>query len=99
MLKPLFTAAALAATLPLQAAPTLAEHGDKLLEADTIAWDFTAGITTEVGPRQAGTEAEKRGRDWAVKWLDKADLRQNVAVWTVVTGILANHPGPIKRAP
>lgn len=78
MLKPLFTAAALAATLPLQAAPTLAEHGDKLLEADTIAWDFTAGITTEVGPRQAGTEAEKRGRDWAVKWL-KANGFANVA--------------------
>ena len=31
--------------------------------------------------------------------IDKAQLRQNVAVWTVVAGILANHPAPIKRAP
>ncbi len=45
---------------------------------DTIAWDFVEGITTEVGPRQAGTEAEKRGRDWAVKWLAERGF-QNVA--------------------
>ena len=42
---------------------------DGALTQDTIAWDFVEGITTEVGPRQAGTEAEKRGRDWAVRWL------------------------------
>lgn len=64
------TAAALLAASPLQAAPvSLADHADKVAEADTIAWDFVEGITTEVGPRQAGTEAETRGRDWAVKWL------------------------------
>ncbi|MBB3033147.1 M20/M25/M40 family metallo-hydrolase [Alteriqipengyuania lutimaris] len=39
------------------------------LEGDSIAWDFVEGITTEVGPRQAGTEAEQRGRDWATAWL------------------------------
>jgi hypothetical protein len=61
--------AAFAAPATLHAAPTLAEQADKVAEADTIAWDFVAGITTEVGPRQAGTEAETRGRDWAVKWL------------------------------
>ncbi|HAU22225.1 MAG TPA: peptidase M28 family protein [Erythrobacter sp.] len=47
--------------------PTMA---DKALQADTIAWDFVEGITTEVGPRQGGTEAEARGRAWAVKWLN-----------------------------
>ena len=45
---------------------------------DTLAWDFVEGITTEVGPRQAGTEAEQRGRDWAMKWL-KANGFANVA--------------------
>ena len=32
------------------------------LENDTIAYDFVEGVTTEVGPRQAGTQAEARAR-------------------------------------
>ena len=36
---------------------------------DDYAWDITEGLTTEVGPRLAGTEAEARARDWAVKKL------------------------------
>lgn len=62
------------------AAPTLPDE-DKIAlvaESDGLAWDFVEGITTEVGPRQPGTEAEKRGRDWAVKWLKAqgfADVR------------------------
>lgn len=60
---------AIAVFSPAWAAPTLSEHADAVLDADTIAWDFVEGITTEVGPRQAGTEAEARGRDWAVRWL------------------------------
>ncbi len=47
----------------------LSATADRALAGDSIAWDFVEGITTEVGPRQAGTEAEKRGRDWAVQWL------------------------------
>ena len=39
------------------------------MEADNYAWDITEGLTTEVGPRLAGTEAEARARDWAVKKL------------------------------
>jgi carboxypeptidase Q len=31
-----------------------------------VAWDILEGLTTEIGPRQAGTEAEARARDWAV---------------------------------
>ncbi len=54
------------------------QMADGALENDKIAWDFVEGITTEVGPRQAGTEAETRGRDWAVKWL-KAKGFENVA--------------------
>ncbi len=32
--------------------------------SDDVAWDITEGLTTEVGPRQAGTEAEARARNW-----------------------------------
>jgi len=37
---------------------------------DEIAWTFTEDLTTEVGPRPAGTEAEARGRAWAVRRLN-----------------------------
>ena len=33
---------------------------------DDVAWDFTEGLTTEVGPRPAGTPQEARARAWAV---------------------------------
>jgi carboxypeptidase Q len=33
---------------------------------DNYAWAITEGLTTEVGQRLAGTEAEARGRAWAV---------------------------------
>ena len=33
---------------------------------DDYAWDIVEGLTTEVGPRLAGTEAEARARDWSV---------------------------------
>ncbi|WP_324807916.1 M28 family peptidase [Sphingomonas sp. LY29] len=36
---------------------------------DEYAWDITEGLTTEVGPRLAGTEAEARARDWSVRKL------------------------------
>ena len=49
--------------------PTLEAVADGALKADGLAWGFVEGITTEVGPRQAGTEAEARGRAWAVAWL------------------------------
>ena len=51
---------------------------DAALSGDNIAYGFAEGITTEVGPRQAGTEAEARGRAWAVAWL-KANGFANVA--------------------
>ncbi len=60
------------------ASPALADTADEALTGDTLAWDFVEGITTEVGPRQAGTEAEARGRVWAVNWL-KANGFANVA--------------------
>ncbi|WP_431851517.1 M28 family peptidase [Allosphingosinicella sp.] len=39
---------------------------DEALGNDTLAWDITEGLTTEIGPRLAGTEAEARARAWAV---------------------------------
>ncbi len=59
-------------------APTLEALADQARASDTVAWDFVEGITTEVGPRQAGTEAETRARAWAVEWL-KAKGFANVA--------------------
>jgi hypothetical protein len=42
---------------------------DEALHGDTLAWDLLEGLTTEVGPRLAGTEAEERARQWAVRRL------------------------------
>jgi carboxypeptidase Q len=42
---------------------------DAALQDDHVAWDLVEGLTTEVGQRLAGTEAEARGRDWAVRRL------------------------------
>jgi carboxypeptidase Q len=42
---------------------------DEALRHDTLAWDILEGLTTEVGQRLAGTEAEARARDWAVRRL------------------------------
>ncbi|MEW4467001.1 M28 family peptidase [Parasphingorhabdus sp. JC815] len=44
---------------------------------DSLAYEITEGLTTEVGPRQAGTEAEARARDWSVKKLKSLGF-QNV---------------------
>lgn len=60
--------AALSLAVPAHA-DGLSEAADRALAEDELAWDFVEGITTEVGPRQAGTEAEARGRAWALQWL------------------------------
>lgn len=58
--------AALAATGPAFAQASAIEAlRDKALD-DSVAWEITEGLTTEVGQRLAGTEAEARARDWAV---------------------------------
>ena len=45
--------------------PQVAALRDAALK-DDYAWDITEGLTTEVGQRLAGTEAEARARTWAV---------------------------------
>ncbi len=104
MHKPLFALAALSLAVPAHADPAA-----EALEGDTLAWDFVEGITTEVGPRQAGTEAEARGRRWAMEWL-RAQGFANVsaepfAMETWVPGeihraeILAPFPQPLVVQP
>lgn len=48
--------------------PQVAALRDAALK-DDVAYDIVEGLTTEVGPRLAGTEAEARARAWAVKKL------------------------------
>jgi carboxypeptidase Q len=72
-MKTLFLAAALTfAALPAaaQIAPErVAALRDEALRNDTLAYELVEALTTEVGPRLAGTEAEARARDWAVERL------------------------------
>lgn len=61
---------ALSAPLSAQARP---EDTARLRDAalsDSLAWDITEALTTEIGPRKAGSEAEARARDWAVARLN-----------------------------
>ncbi|MFD2167538.1 M20/M25/M40 family metallo-hydrolase [Thalassotalea euphylliae] len=39
---------------------------DTALKSD-LAWGIVESLTTEIGPRLGGSEAEKRARDWGVK--------------------------------
>ena len=99
------TRSALAAlSLAALAAPALAQPGDpdaleraadKALASDALAYGFTEGLTTEVGPRQAGTPDEARARAWAMAWL-KAHGFANVAEepFAMQTWV----PGDIARA-
>jgi peptidase M28-like protein len=68
----LFAAVPALAQQPAAPAPPVDPHVVALRDAalkDDIAWDIVEGLTTEVGQRLAGTEAEARGRDWAVRKL------------------------------
>jgi hypothetical protein len=83
MLRTVIAAALLAAAAPAPAQvvpPSIAQLRDAAL-SDEYAWDITEGLTTEVGQRLAGTEAEARARDWSVRKL-KAMGFANVRVET-----------------
>jgi Zn-dependent M28 family amino/carboxypeptidase len=60
---------ALPASALAQAPLTAAALRDDALRNDTLAYDIVEGLTTEVGQRQAGTEAEARGRAYMVERL------------------------------
>ena len=76
MLRILIAASLLAAASPLAAQIHVSPLVDPKVAAlrvaalnDNYAWEITEGLTTEVGPRLAGTQDEARARDWAVKKL------------------------------
>lgn len=78
-----FLALALLLSTPAAAQTTPAEVEqlrDSAL-ADDFAWDIVEGLTTEIGPRPAGTDAEARARDWAVAKLKSLGF-SNVRVET-----------------
>jgi Zn-dependent M28 family amino/carboxypeptidase len=75
--------------------PTLAESADQALQGDQIAYLFVEALTTEVGPRQAGTEAEARAREWAVARLKQSGFK-NVAIEPFMMDTWV--PGDIARA-
>ena len=54
---------------PVVVDPKVAALRESVLENDHYGWDVVEGLTTEVGQRLAGTEAEARARDWAVRRL------------------------------
>lgn len=56
----LFAAPLSASIPPPPSAVELAQQGDDL------AWSITEDLTTEIGPRMAGTEAEAAARKWAI---------------------------------
>ena len=90
MTKHLFAALLLASAAPALSQtvqPQVAKLRDAALK-DDYAWDIVEGLTTEVGQRMAGTEAEARARDWAVKRLKAMGLANvrvepfDMPVWT-----------------
>jgi hypothetical protein len=67
------TAASFLSTLAVQApAQNASAQAERLRDAalkDDLAFDIMEELTTEIGPRLAGTEAEARAREWAVRKL------------------------------
>lgn len=100
-LKTIFIAAVLTAPTALAQESDVADIPDDvratvedLIEAglsDELGLQFVEDITTEVGPRLAGSEAEAEARDWSVKALEAMDFdeirieRFSIPFWRRVT--------------
>ena len=66
---------------------------------DGVAWEIVADLTTEIGSRPAGSEAEARARDWAVVRLNKLGF-QNVRIEPfTVTGFVRGAETATLTAP
>lgn len=103
MTKQLFAALLLASAAPALSQPVqpqVAKLRDAALKDDYV-WDIVEGLTTEVGQRMAGTEAEARARDWAVRKLKALGFANvhvepfDMPVWTrgaEAAQILAPYP-------
>ncbi len=85
------TAAPLAAQPNVPSPQSVAALRDAALN-DDLAWDIVEGLTTEVGPRLAGTAAEARARDWAVERLRRLGFA-NVRVETFAMPVWSREIG------
>ncbi|WBQ09325.1 M20/M25/M40 family metallo-hydrolase [Hyphomonadaceae bacterium ML37] len=103
-------AAAVFLSIPAHAAELPADaraHARALAEAaleSNLAYEITESLTTEIGPRLAGTPQEARARDWAVEMLTGLGF-ENVRVedfpmdlWTrghsIFEEVAITHPYP-----
>lgn len=62
------SAAPVVAPISAEQQRTIARLQASALESD-LAWEIVEDLTTQIGPRLAGSEAEARARDWAVTTL------------------------------
>ncbi len=103
----LAASAALSAPLVAQARPEQTAALRNAALSDSLAWEITEGLTTEIGPRMAGSDAEARARDWAVAKLTAlgfANVRIEpfeIPYWErgeASAGIVAPFPQPLALA-
>jgi carboxypeptidase Q len=72
-------AALLSISQQSNALPPPPPPASQMAQTDTLAYEIVEGLTTEIGPRQGGTEAEQRARDWSIaklKSLGFANVRE-----------------------
>lgn len=102
--KTLALAAVMSLPFPALAQADPAALRDAALK-DDIAWDITEGLTTEIGPRLAGTETEARARAWSVRKLTAlgfSNVRSEpfqMKTWvrgTETLEVLAPFPQPLR---
>ncbi len=93
--KQLLMAASLTAALPFLSMTAFAK--DAPLDAglkDEIAWEIVEGLTTEVGQRQGGTEAEARARAWSVTKLKALGISNaRIEEFTMPTWVRGEETG------
>jgi Zn-dependent M28 family amino/carboxypeptidase len=94
------------ADAPAPVDPAVAALSERALHDDT-AYDIVSGLTTEVGPRPDGSEAESRARDWAVARLKALGFANvHVEPFTLPTwqrghesaAVVAPNPQPLHLA-
>jgi carboxypeptidase Q len=85
---------ALALTLPATISartplpmPSVESIRDDALANDDTAYEIIEGLTTEVGQRQGGTEAEARARAWALNRLQRYSLMARVEEYQMPTWV------------
>lgn len=66
----LLVAAAAAASNANDSSEAIAgELRDKAMRGESVAWDFVSELTTRIGPRPAGSPAERAAAEWSAKKL------------------------------